>query len=197
MKPEDMKDEWRQAEIVKLEARMEARAKNMLDKVGVVAEINRQAEPTQEELDSTGDLALGILSQDERVAVDAQLEIDQNSMEHHWEVTFFLPSLLEGDSIVTADCVYGYVRETSIPDDENDMINSWLERECDRIYQHVERNEEENRENYRHDRLVKWQREQDDRELERLEEERRERIKAEDAWIKEEVRLLDPLVGVF
>lgn len=186
MKPDEMRAEWRDGEIEKLQRRMQSIAENTLDKTGVNALINTIAEPPFWEEEEVGDLTLGLWSQDEKVTVDAQLEINQLEQTHEWEVMFFLPSVLEGDSVVTASFSYEYERLTQINPRNMEDIKSWLERECDRIYHHIEWNEEENRQNYRADRQKK-------RDIEA----KKVRLAEETAWIDEQVRLLDPLVGAF
>ena len=190
-----MKQEWQSTRIEKLERQMERFIDKALDETAVVALINQIAEPSKEEMDA--DLALGLWSQDERIATDAQLEIDQANMRHCWEVTLFLPSLLEGDSVVSIELDYHYTEEYKIPTHEHGQIKDRLNHECQRVFHHIEWNEAENRANYRNDRDKKRKAEAERREKERLAEEKAIRLAAEDAWIDQEVRLADPLVGAF
>lgn len=202
MKPDDvdeeaMKKEWLAEQRAKLERRVEKFAEKALDDAGVMLLINQQATPSADELENSPDLSLGILSQDEKVSVDVQLEINEADQTHEWEITFFLPSVLEGDSVVMAYYINPYSKKFVIPHDAVQPIKDALAVECERIFHHIERNEEENRENYRLKRERNWEIERRILEKEQIEAEEAKRVAEEDAWIKEEVRLLDPLVGSF
>jgi hypothetical protein len=212
---EAMQDDWLKQRIDKLERIMKGYVEQALDNATVVALINQQATPTADEIENSHDLALDLWSQDERISIDVQLEIDEKEQKHEWEVMLFLPSLLEGDSVVAMYHSSNYIAPGEIPIDEIPFIQEWLLRECERVAWHIERNEEENRANYRHDRDKKWDERQAREERERMELERQlaaeaarleeerlqkeaaERRAAEDAWIDQEVRLADPLVGAF
>ena len=208
LKPKDIYHEWKINHRPRLEKAMKRLVEKAMDETGVVALINHQASPTVDEIENSSDLSLGILDIDERVTFDVQLEIDQFKQEHCWEITVFLPSLLEGDSVVHMCHQSPFTNEANLSDDEIPYIYNWLRHEFERIHWHIDRNEEENSENFRFDREKRWDEEQAQRERERhemeqrlererLEKERQERIAAEDAFIDKEIRLQDPLVGAF